>query len=99
MNMTRWSQVGIIVLCVWVTSQSVAQQPPNSPAALDTAKIEQLTGGKGKLDEAESVFKKSHRIPRQNRSSKNMQWLTRDIQNRPHCLSVLDPEAQFLYTL
>jgi len=55
MNMTRWS----IVLCIWVSGQSVAQQPTNSPAVLDTAKIEQFTGMKGKLDQAESVFKVS----------------------------------------
>lgn len=60
MNKIRWSQIGIIVLCVWVSGQSVAEQPPpNSPVALDTVKIEQLTGIKGKLDTAESVFKVS----------------------------------------
>ncbi|MGZ5011465.1 MAG: DUF1259 domain-containing protein [Methylobacter sp.] len=60
MNTTRLFQVGIIILCVWVSGQAVAQQPPNSPTVLDTAKIEQLTGIKGKLDKAESVFKVSH---------------------------------------
>ena len=59
MNKIRWSQIGIIVLCAWVSGQSVAQQPSNSPVALDTVKIEQLTGIKGKLDVAESVFKVS----------------------------------------
>ncbi len=59
MNTIRWSQIGIIVLCAWVSGQSVAQQPSNSPVALDTVKIEQLTGIKGKLDAAESVFKVS----------------------------------------
>jgi len=59
MNTLRWSQIGIIVLSVWVSGQSVAQQTPNSPVALDTVKIEQLTGIKGKLDAAESVFKVS----------------------------------------
>jgi hypothetical protein len=57
MNTIRWSQIGIIVLCTLVSGQSVALQPPSSPVALDTAKIEQLTGIKGKLDTAESVFK------------------------------------------
>ncbi|HEY8219380.1 MAG TPA: DUF1259 domain-containing protein [Methylobacter sp.] len=60
MNMIRWSQVSIFVLCAWISGQSVAQQPPDNPAVLDTAKIEQLTGIKGKLDKAESVFKVSH---------------------------------------
>ncbi len=57
MNTTRWFQIGIIVLCAWASGQSVAQHPSNSPVALDTVKIEQLTGSKGKLDTAESVFK------------------------------------------
>lgn len=60
MNMTRWSQVSIIVLCYWASGQSAAQQSANSPTVLDTAKIEQFTGMKGKLDQAESVFKVSH---------------------------------------
>ncbi|MDD5412320.1 MAG: DUF1259 domain-containing protein [Methylobacter sp.] len=59
MKSIRWSQIGIIVLCAWVSGQSVAQQPSNSPTALDTVKIEQLTGIKGKLDAAEPVFKVS----------------------------------------
>jgi hypothetical protein len=60
MNMTRWPHVSIFVLCAWISGQSAAQQPPDNPAVLDTAKIEQLTGIKGKLDKAESVFKVSH---------------------------------------
>jgi hypothetical protein len=61
MNTIRWSQVGIIVLSIWISGQSAAQQPPNNPAVvLDTAKIDQLTGMTGKLDKAESVFKVSH---------------------------------------
>jgi len=44
MNKIRWSQIGIIVLCVWISGQSVAEHPSNSPVALDTIKIEQLTG-------------------------------------------------------
>ncbi|MGZ8153408.1 MAG: hypothetical protein ACXW0Q_12585, partial [Methylovulum sp.] len=59
MNMTRWSQVSMIVLCAWISSGQSAQQPSDSPAALDTAKIEQLTGMKGRLDKTEPVFKVS----------------------------------------
>lgn len=59
MNTLRWSQIGIIVLCVWVSEQSLAQQASNSQVPLDAGKIEQLTGIKGKLDSAESVFKVS----------------------------------------
>lgn len=59
MKSIRWSQISIFVLCAWVSGQSVAQQPPNSPVTLDTVKIEQLTGIKGKLDATESVFKVS----------------------------------------
>ncbi|MGZ5028881.1 MAG: DUF1259 domain-containing protein [Methylobacter sp.] len=60
MNMTRWPQVSMIVLCALFSGQSVAQQSSDSPTVLDTAKIEQLTGMKGKLDKTESVFKVSH---------------------------------------
>jgi len=60
MNMTRWPQVSMIVLCAWISGQSFAQQSADSPAVLDTAKIEQLTGMKGTLDKAESVFKIVH---------------------------------------
>jgi len=35
----------------------LAVAPPSAPAALDTARIEQLTGAKGKLDRAAGVFK------------------------------------------
>ncbi len=59
MNKIRCSQISIIALCVWISGQSVAEQPSNSPVALDTIKIEQLTGIKGKLDVTESVFKVS----------------------------------------
>ena len=40
----------------------LAVTPPSTPAALDTARIEQLTGAKGKLDRTAGVFKVS--IPR-----------------------------------
>ncbi len=53
---------------VWASGQSVAQQPSDSPAALDTVKIEQLTGIKGKLDTAESVFKARIRTSRRTES-------------------------------
>jgi len=56
MKSIRWSQISIIVLGVWVSGQSVAQPEANT---LDTVKIEQFTGVKGKLDTAESVFKVS----------------------------------------
>ncbi|MCK9394112.1 MAG: DUF1259 domain-containing protein [Methylobacter sp.] len=59
MKSNHWSQISIIVLSVCVSGQSVAQQPSDSPAVLDTVKIEQLTGIKGKLDSAEGVFKVS----------------------------------------
>lgn len=58
MNTTRWPQIGVIVLAAWFSGRAVAQQAPNTPGAFDTAKIEQLTGLKGKL-EPESVFKVS----------------------------------------
>lgn len=56
MKSIRWSQIGIIVLGVWVSGQSIAQPEANT---LDTVKIEQFTGAKGKLDTIESVFKVS----------------------------------------
>ncbi len=59
MKSIHWSKISIIVLSVCVSGQSVAQQPSASPAVLDTVKIEQLTGIKGKLDSAEGVFKVS----------------------------------------
>ncbi|MGZ5052353.1 MAG: DUF1259 domain-containing protein [Methylobacter sp.] len=58
MNTTRWPQISAMVLATWFSGQAVAQQAPNTPSAFDTAKIEQLTGLKGKL-EPESVFKVS----------------------------------------
>jgi len=45
-----------------VTDQGLAQQEPSHSDALDTIKIEKLTGVKGKLDAAEHVFKVS--VPR-----------------------------------
>lgn len=58
MNKIHCSQMGIIVLCAWISGQTVAEQlPANNPIPLDTGKIEQLTGIKGKLNTVESVFK------------------------------------------
>jgi hypothetical protein len=60
MNKIRCSQISIVVLCAWISGQSVAeQQTPNNPILLDTVKIEQLAGIKGKLDTVEGVFKVS----------------------------------------
>ena len=52
----------LLLACGWA---GVAAAPPKSaaqPPGLDTARIEQLTGAKGKLDEKEGVFKVS--VPR-----------------------------------
>jgi hypothetical protein len=60
MNKIRWSQIGIVFLWAWVSGQSAAEQlPSNSLISLDTSKIEQLTGIKGKLDAVEGVIKVS----------------------------------------
>ena len=52
----------ILVLCGVLSaflSSSAALAAPKAPAALDQARIEQLTGAKGKLDEKAGVFKVS----------------------------------------
>src|SRR5437762_3565207 len=46
-----------IIACTWLSDAAVAKQ-----FGLDTARIEQLTGAKGKMDEKEGVFKVS--LPR-----------------------------------
>ncbi len=56
MNKTRQAQVLAVVLSLF-GSVAVAQQQSEHAATLDTAKIEQLTGAKGKLDSAENAFK------------------------------------------
>ena len=56
MNTRQWTQIGLAVL--WLNPLSICAQEP-AAASLDTAKIEQLTGIKGKLDPAEQVFKLS----------------------------------------
>jgi hypothetical protein len=52
----------ILVLCGMLSaflSSGAALAAPKAPAALDQARIEQLTGAKGKLDEKAGVFKVS----------------------------------------
>lgn len=62
MNTIRWYQASMLLVCALVTSQGFAQQKPSPLDPLDTIKIENLTGVKGKLDAAENVFKVS--VPR-----------------------------------
>jgi hypothetical protein len=62
MNTIHWYQAFMLLLCVLVSGQGFAQQEPSYSGLLDTIKIEQLTGVKGKLDAAENVFKVS--VPR-----------------------------------
>lgn len=51
------SQVLALLLVSLLNGAAVAQEQSEHAAVLDTAKIEQLTGAKGKLDAAENVFK------------------------------------------
>ena len=62
MTNIRWYQVSMLMLFALVSSQGFAQPEPSPSDALDTIKIEKLTGVKGKLDAAEHVFKVS--VPR-----------------------------------
>lgn len=62
MNTIRWYQAFMLLLCALITGPGFAQQEPSHSDLLDTIKIEQLTGVKGKLDAAENVFKVS--VPR-----------------------------------
>lgn len=57
MNMIRCTQVSLLLLCALLGGQAAAQEKKSQPASLDTARIEQLTGIKGKLDPSENVFK------------------------------------------
>ncbi|MGZ5001041.1 MAG: DUF1259 domain-containing protein [Methylomonas sp.] len=58
MNSTRQLPVLPVLIVSLLAGNAVAQEPSQHPAtALDTAKIEQLTGAKGKLDTAENVFR------------------------------------------
>jgi len=58
MKTMRYSQV-FTLLCLALTFGPSSAQEQSSRTELDTAKIEQLTGIKGKLDTAEQVFKVS----------------------------------------
>lgn len=59
MNGLRQSPVLPLLIASLFACNVSAQEPAQHPAssALDTAKIEQLTGAKGKLDSTENVFK------------------------------------------
>ncbi len=62
MNTIRCSQASMLLLCTLLGGQVAAQEEKSQPTSLDTVKIEQLTGVKGKLDPSENVFKAS--LPR-----------------------------------
>lgn len=64
MSIIRYFQAAMLLLGVLAGNEGFAQQEPSpsSALALDTTKIETLTGVKGKLDAAENVFKVS--VPR-----------------------------------
>jgi hypothetical protein len=62
MNTIRCFQVFTLLLLALITGQASAQAQQSPPESLDTAKIEKLTGVKGKLDTTENVFKVS--VPR-----------------------------------
>ena len=47
----KWSTFASAVVALAVVASAQAQQQPRPGGGLDTAKIEQLTGAKGKLDE------------------------------------------------
>jgi hypothetical protein len=56
-NGQNFSYVALAALAFITCSKSNADSPPAEVAKLDTAKIEQLTGAKGTLNEPEGVFK------------------------------------------
>lgn len=62
MNKVSRSQVLALLLASLLGGVAVAHEQNEHTAALDTVKIEQLTGAKGKLDTVENVFKVS--VPR-----------------------------------
>lgn len=62
MNTLYQSHVLVLLISSLLGSVAYAQEPGLHAGTLDTAKIEQLTGAKGKLDTAENVFKVT--IPR-----------------------------------
>ncbi|WP_374089943.1 DUF1259 domain-containing protein [Methylomicrobium lacus] len=57
MNTLRQSHVLALLISSLLGSVAYAQEPSQHAGTLDTARIEQLTGAKGKLDTAENVFK------------------------------------------
>lgn len=58
MNRIRQLSVLPLLMVYWLAGNAVAQEATShAAAALDTTKIEQLTGAKGKLDNAENVFR------------------------------------------
>ncbi|MDT4290319.1 DUF1259 domain-containing protein [Methylomonas sp. MO1] len=59
MNSMRLFPILSLAIASLLTANAMAQEPTQHAAAasLDTAKIEQLTGAKGKLDSAENVFR------------------------------------------
>jgi hypothetical protein len=62
MNTIRWFQASMLSFWVSFAGQGFALEERNTSIALDTIKIEQLTGIQGKLNAAENVFKVS--VPR-----------------------------------
>lgn len=61
MNTLSIFQVSLLLFTL-LGGVTVAQEESKHPAVLDTGKIEQLTGAKGKLDAADNIFKVS--VPR-----------------------------------
>lgn len=57
MNTIRQSRILLLLAASLAGGTAIAQEPAQPAAAFDTAKIELLTGAKGKLDSAENVFK------------------------------------------
>ncbi|QPK61644.1 DUF1259 domain-containing protein [Methylomonas sp. LL1] len=57
MNTVRQSHILALLISSLLGGVAYAQAPGLHAGTLDTAKIEQLTGAKGKLDTAENVFK------------------------------------------
>ncbi|MGH8556326.1 MAG: DUF1259 domain-containing protein [Methylococcales bacterium] len=62
MNAIRWVQASLLLLWASFAGRTFALEEQNRAVALDTIKIEKLTGAEGKSDVAENVFKVS--IPR-----------------------------------
>ncbi|RYU61329.1 DUF1259 domain-containing protein [Methylolobus aquaticus] len=62
MFMMRYVRLSLLTFGALLHGQAAAAAAPGQPLSLDTAKIERLTGVKGKLDPAENAFKVS--VPR-----------------------------------